>query len=57
MKKLVYILLFSVFCFVSCDKFLDKTPYDSIGTGSELSSTDAVSLVNAAYQPLPWPKL
>lgn len=57
MKKLVYILLFSVFCFVSCDKFLDKTPYDSIGTGSELSSADAVSLVNAAYQPLQWPKL
>ena len=47
----------AVFALAACDKFLDKTPYDSIGTSSELSSKDAVSLVNAAYQPLQWPKL
>ena len=57
MKKLIYILAFSAFCFVSCEKFLDKKPYDSIGTASELTSNDAVSLVSAAYQPLQWPKL
>ena len=38
MKKLIYILAFSVFCLVSCNDFLNKTPYDSIGTESELSS-------------------
>ena len=57
MKKLIYIFAFSVFCLVSCNDFLNKTPYDSIGTESELSSNDAVCLVNAAYQPLQWPKL
>ena len=57
MKKLLYILVFSVICFLSCEKFLDKKPYDSIGTASELTSNDAVSLVSAAYQPLQWPKL
>ena len=57
MKKLLYILVFSAICFLSCEKFLDKKPYDSIGTASELTSNDAVSLVSAAYQPLQWPKL
>lgn len=57
MKKYLYILLFSIFALVSCEKFLNKIPYDSIGTESELASSDAVSLVNAAYQPLQWPKL
>jgi len=57
MKKYLLILAVGIFCLASCDKFLDKTPYDSIGTESELSSSDAVSLVNAAYQPLQWPKL
>ena len=57
MKKYLYILPFCIFALVSCEKFLDKTPYDSIGTGSDLVSDDAVSLVNAAYQPLQWPKL
>lgn len=41
----------------SCEKFLSKTPYDTIGTGTELSDKDAVALVSAAYQPLQWPKL
>lgn len=57
MKKFIYILILGAACLVSCDKFLDKTPYDSIGTESNLTTNDAVSLVNAAYQPLQWPKL
>ena len=55
MKKLIYILAFSAFCLVSCDRFLDRTPYDSIGTASVLTPNDAISLVSAAYQPLQWP--
>lgn len=42
---------------VSCKNFLDKAPYDSVGTSTQLSSDDAVALVTAAYQPLQWPKL
>ena len=57
MKKLIYILAVSALFLVSCDDFLNKVPYDSIGTASELTSSDAVSLVSAAYQPLQWPKL
>ena len=57
MKKLLYILAFCALFLVSCDDFLNKVPYDSIGTASELTSNDAVSLVSAAYQPLQWPKL
>lgn len=57
MKKFIYILLLGMWGLVSCDKFLNRMPYDSVGTESELSSEDAVSLVNAAYQPLQWPKL
>ena len=57
MKKYILILATAAFALASCDKFLDKTPYDSIGTSSTLSAKDAVSLVNAAYQPLQWPKL
>ncbi len=57
MKKYILILAIAALALASCDKFLDKTPYDSIGTSSTLSENDAVSLVNAAYQPLQWPKL
>lgn len=56
MKKYIAIFV-SALLLMSCADFLDKTPYDSIGTSSVLSSNDAVSLVNAAYQPLQWPKL
>ncbi|GHT13350.1 membrane protein [Bacteroidia bacterium] len=41
----------------ACEKFLDKAPLDAIGSDTELNETDAVALVNAAYQPLQWPKL
>lgn len=40
----------------SCDAFLDKMPVDAIGTGTKLTASDAEALVNAAYQPLMWPK-
>jgi hypothetical protein len=48
------LLAFSV---SSCEDFLDKAPLDTIGTESELTATDAIALVNAAYQPLQWPKI
>ena len=57
MRKYILTFIIATLALVSCDKFLDKTPYDSIGTSSELSEKDAISLVNAAYQPLQWPKL
>jgi len=41
----------------SCEDFLTKAPLDTIGTESELTKTDAIALVNAAYQPLQWPKI
>lgn len=50
-------LIFGVMIFTSCEDFLDKAPLDTIGTESELNETDAIALVNAAYQPLQWPKI
>lgn len=50
-------LMFGVMIFTSCEDFLDKAPLDTIGTESELTETDAIALVNAAYQPLQWPKI
>lgn len=58
MKRIIPIILVScALALASCNKFLDRTPYDSIGTSSTLAAGDAISLVNAAYQPLMWPKL
>jgi len=59
MNKTVYIftLLFVVFITTSCEDFLDKKPQDMIGSDTELNETDAVALINSAYQPLQWPKL
>lgn len=56
MKRILLILSILVLA-VSCDKFLTQVPYDSVGTSTTLASDDAVALVNAAYQPLQWPKL
>ncbi|MDD4500889.1 MAG: RagB/SusD family nutrient uptake outer membrane protein, partial [Bacteroidales bacterium] len=59
MKKII--LLTSVVLFAAmlqnCEDFLEKAPLDTISTDSELNETDAVALVNAAYQPLQWAKL
>lgn len=49
--------MFGVLMLTSCEDFLDKTPLDTIGAESELNETDAVALVNSAYQPLQWPKI
>lgn len=49
------LLLMSV---VSCKKYLDKAPLDSINTANFFQTeADAVSAINGAYQPLQWPKL
>ena len=56
MKKIFCYILCSLALF-SCSKFLEKAPYDSVGTATELNSDDGVALVTAAYQPLQWPKL
>lgn len=56
-----YIPFFCIFSLVmtlsSCEDFLEKSPLDTISTESTLTGKDAVALVNAAYQPLQWPKL
>lgn len=55
MKKFFLILIASALL-CACDAFLTRLPQDAIGTGSVLSEKDAIALVNAAYQPLQWPK-
>jgi hypothetical protein len=59
MKKLLYISLFITGSgLVSCNKFLDKYPLDSVNTENYwLTESDAISAINGAYQPLQWPKL
>jgi hypothetical protein len=58
MKKTTYIFLFiALSALVSCEDFLDKVPLDAIGSDTELNNNDAIALINAAYQPLQWPKL
>ncbi|KAA6333841.1 RagB/SusD family nutrient uptake outer membrane protein, partial [termite gut metagenome] len=47
----------SLWVFSSCEDFLDKSPLDAIGSDTELNATDAIALINSAYQPLQWPKL
>ncbi|MDP4276833.1 MAG: RagB/SusD family nutrient uptake outer membrane protein [Bacteroidota bacterium] len=59
MKKISYILalLLGVMAFTSCEDFLDKAPLDTISTEAKLTGTDALALIDAAYQPLQWPKI
>lgn len=43
---------------MSCKKYLDKSPLDSINTSNYYqTASDAVNAVNAAYQPMQRPKL
>ncbi|MDD4609967.1 MAG: RagB/SusD family nutrient uptake outer membrane protein, partial [Bacteroidaceae bacterium] len=42
---------------LSCNGFLDKSPLDKVSTDGDLSVKDVVAMVDAAYQPLQWPKL
>ena len=54
-KSLLFLL---VVLLVSCSKYLDKAPLDSINSSNFFqNSDDAISAVNAAYQPLQRPKL
>ncbi|MDR2058316.1 MAG: RagB/SusD family nutrient uptake outer membrane protein [Dysgonamonadaceae bacterium] len=59
MKKITHIftVLFVVLTTTSCEDFLDKKPQDMIGSDTELNETDAIALINSAYQPLQWAKL
>ena len=50
------LLACSVFL-LSCNGFLDKSPLDKVSTDGDLSVKDVVAMVDAAYQPLQWPKL
>lgn len=43
--------------FTSCEDFLEKAPLDKVSTDGTLTEADAIAMVNAAYQPLQWPKL
>ena len=59
MKKIILLTTVVVFAAMlqNCEDFLEKAPLDTISTDCELNETDAVALINAAYQPLQWPKL
>ncbi len=59
MKILKYItLVILVISLISCQKYLDKAPLDSINTANFFKTeADAVAAINGAYQPLQWPKL
>ena len=59
MKILKYItLIILVISLISCQKYLDKAPLDSINTANFFKTeADAVAAINGAYQPLQWPKL
>jgi hypothetical protein len=54
MKNIFYAVIaaVSLWSLAGCEKFLDKTPLDEIGSSTELNGDDAVALVNGAYQVL-----
>lgn len=59
MKKTIHIIIvfITVTFFISCDGYLDKVPLDKVSSDGDLNKKDAIAMVNAAYQPLQWPKL
>lgn len=59
MKKQIklYTLFMMMAAATSCSDFLDKFPLDRPTTDGNLSEADVIAMVNAAYQPLQWPKL
>ncbi len=58
MKKLIYITtIFLSVLMVSCDDFLNKSPYEDPGAETIKDEASAIALTNAAYQPLQRPKL
>lgn len=59
MKSIKYssILLF-ILLFTACDDFLNEVPKDTVNSSNFYKTeADAIAAVNAAYQPLQWPKL
>jgi starch-binding outer membrane protein, SusD/RagB family len=56
-RKLYIIVLLTTLLLPSCEDFLTKAPLDTVGTESDLTEEDGIALVNAAYQPLQWPKI
>lgn len=59
MKSIKYIsFLLLLLSLVSCKKYLDKAPLDTINSSNFFqTSDDAINAINAAYQPLQRPKL
>ena len=58
MRKFINILFVALILgFTSCEGFLDRAPLDKPRTDGDLNTEDALALINAAYQPLQWPKL
>lgn len=58
MRKFINILFVALILgFTSCEGFLDRAPLDKPSTDGDLNTEDALALINAAYQPLQWPKL
>ncbi len=59
MKSIKYssIILF-ILLFTACDDFLNEVPKDTVNSSNFYKTeADAIAAINAAYQPLQWPKL
>lgn len=59
MKSLRYILITTfTLVFLGCEDFLNETPKDTVNSANFYKTeADAIAAINAAYQPLQWPKL
>jgi hypothetical protein len=59
MKALKYFPIMMIIGLVSaCDDFLNEVPKDSVNSSNFYKTqADAIGAINAAYQPLQWPKL
>lgn len=59
MQSMRYIFItFLMVTFLGCDDFLNEAPKDTINSANFYQTeSDAIAAINAAYQPLQWPKL
>jgi len=59
MRTLNIIALFGFLSllFTACEGYLDKSPLEDVSSASISTESDAIAVVNGAYQPLQWPKL
>jgi len=57
--KLIRNILLSclIVLFSGCSDFLDKSPLEDPSTSNVNTASDAIAIINGAYQPLQWPKL